>query len=146
MSSAVLGEGCAMLLVGSETAVRRPLATLLAVRSRMCLDGDPASTVLVAVRRLLVENGVDPTTVWAACGDELPALRAMFGDDVADRVPDMELIGDTSCASALFQLTALLSVAATDPRSAGRFAVLSSVADDGAVACALVRLGGHDVG
>ena len=39
-----------------------------------------------------------------------------------------------------------LSVASTAPESADRFAVLSSVSDDGAVACALLRLGGHDVG
>jgi 3-oxoacyl-(acyl-carrier-protein) synthase len=142
---AVLGEGCAMLLLGPESAVRRPLATLVGVRSRMCLDGDAAAAVRTATRRLLVDGGVEPGAVWAACGDEPAALRSMFGDPVVDRVPDMELIGDTSCASALFQLTALLSVAATDPGSAGRFAVLSSVADDGAVACALVRLGGHDV-
>jgi len=142
---AILGEGCAMLLLGTESSVRRPLATLRAVRSRVCLDDDPASTVLATVRRLLVEHDVDPAEVWAACGDELTALRTVFGDEVVDRVPDMELIGDTSCASALFQLTALLSVSATAPRSAGRFAVLSAVADDGAVACALIRLGEHDV-
>ncbi len=143
---ATLGEGCAMLLLGPEHSVARPLATLLSVGSRVCLDGDAASTVLATVRRLLAVHGVDPATVWAACGDELPALRSVFGDEVVSRVPDMELIGDTSSASALFQLAALLSVASTAPESADRFAVLSSVSDDGAVACALLRLGGHDVG
>lgn len=140
----VLGEGCAMLLLGPAPAGSRPLATLVAVSSRVCLDDDPGGTVLATVRRLLAVNDVDPAQVWAACGDQTAALRTVFGDEAVGRVPDMALIGDTACASALFQLTALLSVAADTPGSAGRFAVLSAVAEDGAVACALVRLGEHD--
>jgi 3-oxoacyl-(acyl-carrier-protein) synthase len=140
---AVLGEGCAMLLLGQAQPADRPLATLVAVRSRMCLDDDPGRVVPAMVRGLLTEHGVAPDAVWAASGDRSDALREVVGDEPVDRVPDMALIGDTGSASALFQLTALLSVAATDPRAEGRFAVLTAVADDGAAACALFGLGGH---
>lgn len=140
----VLGEGCAMLLLGPATPGNRGVATLVAVRSRMCLDDDPALVVPAMVRALLAEHGVDPAAVWAACGDRSGALREVVGDEPVDRVPDMALIGDTGSASALFQLTALLAVAATDPGAAGRYAVVSAVADDGAAAAGLFELGGPD--
>jgi hypothetical protein len=143
--SQVMGEGCAMLLLEPEATARRPLATLVAVDSRVCLDGDTATAVDAGVRRLLATYDVEPTAVWAACGDEQPALREIFGDEVAARVPSADLIGDTSCASALFQVTALLSVAEVDPPPVGGFAVVTAVAEEESVVCALFKLpGGHD--
>jgi len=133
----VTGEGCAFLLLEPETAARPPLAYLVGVRSSMCLDGDTATAVGTEVRRLLAEHDVEISSVWAACGDEHATLRDLFGDEVATRIPPVDLIGDTACASAMFGVAAVLSAASVDPRSAGRFAVVTAVADDGTVTSAL---------
>lgn len=138
----VTGEGCAFLLLEPESAARRPLAYLVGVRSRMALDGDTAKAVGTEVRRLLADHGVETSSVWAVCGDEHETLRDLFGDEVATRVPDMDLIGDTASASAMFGVAAVLSAAAADPGQAGRFAVVTAVANDNSVACALLAMCG----
>jgi 3-oxoacyl-(acyl-carrier-protein) synthase len=145
----VVGEGCAMLLLQPEAAARSPLATLLAVETLVCRGGDTAGAVATGVRRLLAVNGVPASDVWAACGDEHPALREIFGETATSRVPSADLIGDTSAASAIFQVAALLSVASTGGRPAGTHAVVAAAAADESVAVALFRLpfdrcGRHD--
>jgi len=144
----VMGEGCAILLLELASKVaadRSPLATVAGIDVQVCLDGDVAGTLRVLVRRLLDEVGIEPSQVWSACADasagaEEAVLREMFGDDAAEVVPSLDLIGDTSAASAMFQVAAVLSVAASDPRSSGRYAVVSAVDDHGAVASVLLRL------
>lgn len=138
----VTGEGCAFLLLEPASTARDPLAHLVGVRSGMCLDGDTAGAVRTEVRRLLAEHDVEPSSVWAACGDEDATLRELFGNETATRVPPVDLIGDTACASAMFGVAAVLSAASVDPASAGRFAVVTAVADDGSVACALLETAG----
>jgi len=138
----VTGEGCAMLLLEPEAAARRPLAYLVDVRSSMCLDGDFAATMDAEVRRLLAAHEIEAAQVWAATGDEPATLEKLFGDEVVNRVAAVDLIGDTAAASSVFGVAAVLSAAAVDPSSAGRFAVVGSVADDNSVACALLQLPG----
>lgn len=141
-----MGEGCVMLLLEPAADVspdRTVLATLVGSESRVCLDDDLAGAVSRAVRALLDRTGVAPSQVWAAVGSDFSdaeslALRGLFGDEVVDRVPSVDLIGDTSSASALFQIVSVLSVAAPEP---GRdHAVVTACDDDGSVACALLEL------
>jgi 3-oxoacyl-[acyl-carrier-protein] synthase II len=75
-------------------------------------------------------------------------LQEIFGAVVASRVPSADLIGDTSAATAVFQVVALLSVTAADRPPAGSYAIVSAVGADESVACALFKLnvdrcGGH---
>jgi len=150
----VIGEGCAMFLL--EPADLRPpgrrvLGTLAGFESRVCLDGDLAGTVAVAVRALLAAAGIAPDQVWAATGSgftdaagepvETVALRALFGDAAVDRVPSADLLGDTASASAMFQLAAILGVAETAGRAGADHTVVTTCDDDGSVACTLLRLG-----
>ncbi len=150
----VIGEGCAMFLL--EPADLRPpgrrvLGSLEGFESRVCLDGDLAGTVTVAVRALLASAGIAPEQVWAATGSgftdsggrpvETVALRALFGDAAVDRVPSADLLGDTASASAMFQLAAVLSVAESAERAGADHTVVTTCDDDGAVACTLLRLG-----
>jgi 3-oxoacyl-[acyl-carrier-protein] synthase II len=143
----VMGEGCAMVLLEPAGTARRPLATLLAVDSQMCLDGDVEGAVKAVVQRLLTRSGSAASQVWAtaastAGGPEQAALHDLFGGEVTTRVPSGDLIGDTSAASALFQVLAVLSVAGADPRSAGGLAVVTAAADDESVVSALFQLRG----
>jgi 3-oxoacyl-[acyl-carrier-protein] synthase II len=154
---ATLGEGCAMFLLepAGTTGSRTVLATLVGIDSRICLDGDLAGSLHTSVTSLLASSGVDPARVWAAAGSGFPAgadspediaLRRLFGDEVVDRVPPADLIGDTSAATALFGLASVLSIAGTHKSTEhdGRdHAVVTACDDDGSVACALVQLGGE---
>jgi 3-oxoacyl-(acyl-carrier-protein) synthase len=145
----VMGEGCVMLLLepaASVSADRTVLATLVGSESRVCLDDDLAGAVSRAVKALLDKADVAPSQVWAAVGSDFSdaeslALRGMFGDEAVDRVPSADLIGDTSSASALFQIVSVLSVAAPEPDR--DYAVVTACDDDGSVACALLRLRGN---
>ncbi|WP_158895010.1 beta-ketoacyl synthase N-terminal-like domain-containing protein [Amycolatopsis anabasis] len=151
----VMAEGCAMFLLEPADRVgagRTVLATLSGLESRVCLDSDLSGAIGTAVRSLLERSGVPAERVWAATGSdfldadgtavESIALRALFGDEVVDRVPPAGLIGDTSSATALFQLAAVLSVAEPG-RGARDHAVVTACDDDGSVACALFELGGE---
>lgn len=154
----LLGEGCAMFLLEPADRVpadRHVLATLEGFESRVCVDGDLASTVVAAVRTLLAKAGIGSDRVWAAtCSDfvddngvevETAAIAGLFGDEIVNRVPAPGLIGDTASASALFQLAAVLSVADQTERDGGDHgadhAVVTSCDEDGSVACTLLRLG-----
>ncbi|MFI6027249.1 beta-ketoacyl synthase N-terminal-like domain-containing protein [Amycolatopsis magusensis] len=150
-----MGEGCAMFLVEPADQVpagRTVLATLAGSDSRICLDGYLPGAITAAVRSMLTRAGVGAHRVWAATGGdfldtngnavESAVLRELFGDEVVDRVPDSGLIGDTSSATALFQLAAVLSVAEGAERGDRDHAVVTAVDDDGSVACALFELGG----
>ncbi|MET7696828.1 3-oxoacyl-ACP synthase, partial [Streptomyces sp. NPDC005485] len=80
----------------------------------------------------------------AAGRAEREALAALLPADALSRVPSMELLGDTSAASASFQIAAVLGIAEADPDSRGRIALVSAVDRDGAVACAVLRLMGEN--
>lgn len=153
--AAMLGEGCAMFLLepaGFTGPGRNALAEVLAVESRVFLDGDLRSSLGACVDGVLARGGVDVEDVWAVSASgitglvgeqEHAALTARFGQDVLDRAPSMAAVGDTWAASAAFQLGSLLGLAERSAAPSGAVALVSSVDDDGAVACAALRLLGH---
>ncbi|MFJ9691444.1 beta-ketoacyl synthase N-terminal-like domain-containing protein [Kitasatospora sp. NPDC101183] len=152
-----IGEGCAMLLIQPSDAVspeRHALAEVLAVRSRVAARVDDRELLAACVRSALDAAGVAPDEVWAAVPGEAPgtagrtevaALRAALGEraeEALTRVPAVSVLGDVTAASGAFQIAILLSAAAADQRAAaGRPVVLTSVDRDGALACAVLRLG-----
>ncbi|WP_206794695.1 beta-ketoacyl synthase N-terminal-like domain-containing protein [Amycolatopsis sp. MtRt-6] len=122
----VLGEGCVMLRV--EPAGAHPaLAEVLAVRSRVALPGDLEGTLASCVDDALAGAGVSADDVAIEFWSGVPG-RA---DPVAD------LIGDTGAATAMFQVAGVLATG--EP---GAVAVVGSADRDGAVVCAVLRLGG----
>lgn len=150
----LLGEGCGLFLVEhAGTAEQPPLAAVLSVETRVDIDDDPYAAVTACARRALDRAGVGADEVWAAVPCAAPtaggraeyeALTALLPAAALSRVPSMELLGDTSAASASFQIGAVLGVADGDPDSRGRIALVSAVDRDGAVACAVLRLMGEN--
>ena len=149
-SGAILGEGCAMFVVElASRATAAPVATVLAVDSRSCADGDWRATTARCVQRVLTATGTDPAEVRAVCrsdsGDipgqaERAALAGIFGP----RVPVWDVaafLGETHAASAAFQIARALSAADHDRELAGSLVVITSTDPSGAVGAALVRLG-----
>jgi 3-oxoacyl-[acyl-carrier-protein] synthase II len=148
----LLGEGCAMFVLELAPSVppgTRPLGSVLAVESRVCLDGDWRGAVARCVERVTsAVPGAAP--VSAACpsgaddaGGE--AERAVLGEAFGAGTPVLDvtgLIGETHAASAAFQLARVLSqpVAAAAPD--GGTAVVTSTDPGGAVSAALIQLGG----
>ncbi|MEV6521568.1 beta-ketoacyl synthase N-terminal-like domain-containing protein [Longispora sp. NPDC051575] len=147
-----LGEGCAVfLLEAPETARehgRAVHAEILGLEFGVAVDEHTAADVLArCVRAAVAEAGVTPADVWAVApagyvdgrGDaERAAIAAaLAGCEVLPAVS--ALTGDTSAASATFQLAALLAHAEGGP--AGRLGVITSVDREGLVGCALLRLG-----
>jgi len=135
-----LTEGSAMLLVEPAGAVgpgRTPLAEILAVESRVDVDGDVKAAVGACVEAAL--RGLDQAQVWAAVGSDaaVPVLAERFGA-ACSRVPIVP--GDAGAVTAGFQIAAVLATAATEPAATGRLAVLTVAEPDGTVACAVLRL------
>ncbi|MGX7824510.1 beta-ketoacyl synthase N-terminal-like domain-containing protein [Actinokineospora sp. 24-640] len=145
-ASAPLGEGAAVLLLEPSGP---GLAEILAVESRVFLDGDVGSALAAALRSAMGSAGV--SEVWAAVTSGAPgfygaresaAATAVLGADAVGRLPRLA-IGDTSAASAAFQIATVLAHAETDPTAQGKVAAVTSVDPDGAVVCALLRIGGQ---
>ncbi|KUJ65262.1 3-oxoacyl-ACP synthase [Streptomyces albus subsp. albus] len=151
--AAVLGEGCAMVLVepaGAGGPERPGLAELLAVQ--MGVYGDTAGirpALADCVRRALEIAQAAPEDLWlvapgAAAGplgeQEQAALTDVLAGAAPERVSCTELIGDTSAAAAAFQLVSVLALAQGRPAAAGRLALVTAVDRDGALGCALLRL------
>ncbi|MEU5259427.1 beta-ketoacyl synthase N-terminal-like domain-containing protein [Amycolatopsis sp. NPDC021455] len=122
----VLGEGCVMLRV-EPAADRAPLAEVLAVRSRVALPGDVEGALSSCVDDALAAAGLSADDVTTESWSGVP--------DRAD--PVAELIGDTGAATAMFQVAGVLTTG--EP---GDVAVVGSADRDGAVVCAVLRLGG----
>ncbi|MBB0245798.1 3-oxoacyl-ACP synthase [Streptomyces alkaliphilus] len=151
-AGALLGEGCAMFMLeaaDSPEADGRALAEVLAVESRVYFGDDPHEALTACVEGVLRRGGVDPGDVWAVstsglaglAGErEREALTARFGAEVVDRAPSMRAIGDTAAASAAFQIAALLGLAERSTPPSGGVALVSSVDDNGVVACAALRM------
>ncbi len=147
---APLGEGCAMFVLELESA--KPLASVLAVDSLVCVDGDWRATVTRCVERVMraVPAAGATDTIRAVCpsgADDAggQAERAVLAEAFGAGVPVWDvagLIGETHAASAAFQLARVLSAAETVPALAGSHAVVTSTDPGGTVAAALVRLGG----
>ncbi len=121
----VLGEGCVMLRV--EPAGPRPaLAEVLAVRSRVARPDEVEAAKQSCLDSVLATAGVTAGDVGVVSWSGVPG----HPDPLAD------LIGDTGAATAMFQIAEVLATG--EP---GEPAVVGSVDRDGAVACALLRLG-----
>jgi 3-oxoacyl-[acyl-carrier-protein] synthase II len=147
-----LGEGAAVLLVESpETAgpERPALAEILAVRSRVALGDAVRPALENCVRDALRSADVQPAEIWSAGGSDAPGRlgaleREVLGEacglKALEAVPAVGDLGDTSAASGSFQIALTLAVAAGDPSSAGRVAVVTSADRDGSLACAVLRL------
>lgn len=150
-ATAVPGEGCAVLmLTAAENAAESAQAELLAVYNSVCLDSDFRQSVRACLLDLLGRAGASPSDVWAASSSDSPGAGTaekevvveVFGSEAAERVAVTELVGDTGCASAGFQIAAILAAAAEDEAAIGKLAVVSSSDRDGTVAGALLRLRG----
>ncbi|MFF8034143.1 MULTISPECIES: beta-ketoacyl synthase N-terminal-like domain-containing protein [unclassified Streptomyces] len=149
---ALLGEGCAMFMLeaaGPADAADRALAEVLAVQSRVYFDDDPGEALAACIDGVLRRGGVDREDVWAVSASglagsagtrEREVLTARFGARVLDRAPAMSTVGDTAAASAAFQIGTLLAVAEQPEVPDGAVALVSSVDDNGVVACAALRL------
>ncbi|MFB6812167.1 beta-ketoacyl synthase N-terminal-like domain-containing protein [Streptomyces sp. NPDC056387] len=158
-ADAALGEGCAVLLLERPDGIgaeRTALAEVLAVTSRVDVDGDPTAALRSCLSDALDAAGATAGDVWAAmpssCAGamapgEARLLKETFGTEAVSRPAIGSLIGDTSAATSVFQIAALLSTAqhaAADRGPDGdRLALVSAVDPDGAVACALLRLPSH---
>lgn len=153
-AGALLGEGCAMFLLepaDAPGARDRALAEVLAVQSRVYAD-DPGDALAGCVNGVLRRAAVDARDVWAVSTSgpagsvgqrEREVLTARFGEEVLDRAPAMTPVGDTAAASAAFQIGALLAAAEQPGTPPDAVALVSSVDDNGVVACAALRLTAH---
>ncbi|MFD6188509.1 MULTISPECIES: beta-ketoacyl synthase N-terminal-like domain-containing protein [unclassified Streptomyces] len=164
-----LAEACAMFLLEDAEAAREagrtPYADILAVRFGAGPRG-PRAALERCVRGALEAAGTTPGDVAFAApsGRVAPPPGACpmgfgnpaSGTDEADTVETdvlgtvldgtdaeligvRDLIGDASAASAGVQLAAVLAAAAHRPRP-GATALITSVDDDGLVACLVLRL------
>ncbi|MFI8815484.1 MULTISPECIES: beta-ketoacyl synthase N-terminal-like domain-containing protein [unclassified Streptomyces] len=151
-AGALLGEGCAMFMLESASVARQSgpvLAEVLAVESRVYFGTELRPVLDACLDGVLKRGGLNAGDVWAVSASDLAGgagdqeravLTARFGAPALDRAPSLSAIGDTSGASAAFQIGSLLSIAAQGEVPAGSVAVVSSVDDDGIVACAALRL------
>jgi 3-oxoacyl-[acyl-carrier-protein] synthase II len=147
-----LGEGCAAFRLESEQAARdggrRVRATLLALEFGVSADGHPPEDVLARCLTAVFTRA-DQDELWAVApagyhdergGQERSALDRLRPAGHRVLPPVAELIGDTSAASAAFQLAALLAEAERDPAAAGRLGLVTTIDREGLVGCALLRL------
>lgn len=149
---ALIGEGCAIFvleLAPAEGTNARPLASVLAVDSRICVDGNWRATVRGCVERVMsaVPAAAPVCAVCPSGADDAGGLaeRAVLGETFGAGTPVWDvasLIGETHAASAAFQLARVLSEAQAFRGLDGQVAVLTSTDPSGAVAAALVQLGG----
>ncbi|MFK4218001.1 beta-ketoacyl synthase N-terminal-like domain-containing protein [Streptomyces sp. NPDC020880] len=146
-----LGEGCAVLRLEPAASVPEDtgLAEVLLVEAGVVGAEGVAASLEQCVRRALRRADVDLAQVWAVSpsspagrvgAEERQALTAVFGEAETAWVPQSALIGDTSAATAAFQIVSVLTAAENAPDARGRVAVITSVDRDGAIGCALLRL------
>ena len=150
----VLGEGCAMLLLGPAGGDSGDGADGLAEVLTLAFgvwhqESDIAPALAACVRRALKAAQAEPARVWAVSASGLPgalgaheeaALADVFGTHRPERVRCSELIGETSAASAAFQVAAVLATAETHGDASGQIVLVTSFDHDGGIGCALMRL------
>ncbi|MEU7647508.1 beta-ketoacyl synthase N-terminal-like domain-containing protein [Streptomyces huasconensis] len=148
-----LGEGAALWLLEragtAERNGRRPLAVPLGLEFGFARDGGHIKDVLAdCLRRLLTRVEVAPREVGTVADSgaggaqgeaEHAALVEVFGAAVPDGPRSAASIGDTSAASAAFQLTAVLALA--EPGTEG-LALITTVEANGVVGAALLSTRG----
>ncbi|MGH3878407.1 MAG: beta-ketoacyl synthase N-terminal-like domain-containing protein [Actinophytocola sp.] len=142
--TAPLGEGCVVLFLEPAEGNRSALAEVVALDTRLAVDGEPRDALAACLRRVLA--GVAPREVWgvalsgrdsATAAIEREAVDETLGREVERVVVPTELIGDTGAATGSFQLAALLALGEGER---GRLAVATAVDRDGMVGCVVVRL------
>jgi 3-oxoacyl-[acyl-carrier-protein] synthase II len=153
-----LGEGCVMFLLESSARARRcgrrALASVLATRFAAGDEHEgPRQTLSRCVNRALAESGVDArelrlVATSGAAGalgkEEEAALADVLGENTAPQGPlrlePRRLLGDTSTASAAFQIAAVLTAARDRADLDGAVALVTSVDPIGAVGCVVLRI------
>jgi 3-oxoacyl-[acyl-carrier-protein] synthase II len=129
-----LGEGCALLFC----APSGPGAEVVAVDTRLALDGSPCLALAASLRAVL--SGVDPGAVTVAASSssseaESAAVREVLGSGVAVVNP-AALLGDTGAVTGVFGVAALLGCSG--------LGVLTCADRDGLVGSAVLRMAGGD--
>ncbi|GLZ29098.1 hypothetical protein Lesp02_12880 [Lentzea sp. NBRC 105346] len=140
-----LGEGGAAFRVEPSGTSRPVLAEVLGIGTRLALnvreghlpkpqvgEGGLHDTLATCVREVLARAEVSPSSVHAVVGPEPEGLFK----DLAD-VPDLSFMGDTGSVSSAYAIVTALGVL----RLPGEVVLVTSADPDGAVACALLRLG-----
>jgi 3-oxoacyl-[acyl-carrier-protein] synthase II len=151
-NTAVLGEGCALLFLQTAASGNRPvLAEVVALDTRLAVDGEPRRALVECLRRAMATGGFAAADVWGLASSatdpelsevEHEAAGEVLGQQVGTVVVPGQLIGDTGAASGVFGLAALLGMAEVDASARGRLAVSTSVDRDGMVGCVVIRLTG----
>ncbi|TDD44126.1 beta-ketoacyl synthase N-terminal-like domain-containing protein [Saccharopolyspora elongata] len=150
----VLGEGAAVWLLERAGTARdngRPgIAEVIGLEFGFAKDGREIRPVLGAgLRRLLDRSGVAPEEIWAVADSQAPgvdgeeeraAIADVLGTATPRRVPCAESIGDTSAASAAFQVAAVLALAEDGGAGGARKVVITSAESNGVVGAALLEL------
>lgn len=138
-----------MFLQSPESGNRPVLAEVVAVDTRLAVNGEPRRALTECLRHVMAAGGIAPDDVWGlALSATDPALYEIeheaagevLGQQVDTAVNPGQLIGDTGAASGAFQLAALLSLAESAEDARGRAAVATSVDRDGMVGCVVIRL------
>lgn len=136
-----LGEGGAVFLLEPESSARAagraPLGRPLATRFRGFSQPSEAGRALAdCVRAALAQAGVDPAAVRAVSTDGAEEAAV---EEVLGRTPEWircaPLVGDTSAASASFQLAAALALGGSG------HVLVTGVERDGTVGCTVLELG-----
>ncbi|MFC0429207.1 beta-ketoacyl synthase N-terminal-like domain-containing protein [Kutzneria buriramensis] len=132
-----LTEGCAATLAESVDHDAPGRAEILAVRSRLCLDGSPGAALRDCVDAALVSASCAGNRIWAVSGTGTTQERELLAGRPTwiDGLP-----GDASSASATFQLVSVLAAAELNPSHVDRFALVTAVDTDGSSACVVLRL------
>jgi 3-oxoacyl-[acyl-carrier-protein] synthase II len=155
-----LGEGCAMFALEraptAQAQRRKVLAEILACEVGVYHSNNDRTTELQvtglasSIRKALERSGCRPEDVVAVslhhCGDR--QLENIEDEALKQTLPHYEslhrlaisrLVGECFSAAGAFQLSALLSFFERFPEHSNRVALITSVAHNGSVGCAVVR-------
>lgn len=151
-----LGEGCAMFLIDhpavAQARGRRVLAEVIDLEFYVDPEGrsGQGAALSTCIGTVLERSGIhtdDVALVSASqCGHaRLNRLENAAIDDAlgashrARRYDIADLIGNTFSASGAFQIAALLAAAERLPPSRGHVSLVTSMGNDGAAGCALLK-------
>lgn len=119
--------------------LRRPLAEVLAIDTRVVIDDDPAAALEVCIRRALERGGLAAGDVHTVAVSAPPGALGTAERDAVARTTGRaevrdpgEILGDTGAATGAFQITLLLG----EPGPV----LATAVDEDGTVGCGLLRV------
>ncbi|MCA2215093.1 beta-ketoacyl synthase N-terminal-like domain-containing protein [Jidongwangia harbinensis] len=148
------GEGCAMFLVEPAGVAARhgrvPLLELAGIGfGAVPAGGDPAAALTDCIARTLDRNGIAVPDIallapgcppGSAAATERVAVRAALGRADLPEARTGTVLGDTSAASAAFQVAGVLVAAGRTDLPAGSLALVTSIDPGGTVGCAVLRV------